>query len=460
MEKEPPVGWKRQRKLTKYVFVIEAFLLGLEYSISFLTLWVYLEQVTDTLNQQKKIYSLISAAYFISPILFGFYFGKILDRTRKVKLSFLIGNACIIGGNIMYSIPYSPYCLVAGRFIAGIGISLRSIMAAELTRCYEETESLKVFSLIMLVFNIGYIIEPVFAMPCTDININWYHFKITYGNAPVMMLSLLYIIQYILVVTFVHDLSRIYDLKYHETKRQRNKDKTLAAVKRELDDEQKRVAKTTDETQPLIPTENTKLKYLAKFLYTLEAYVLFFLSLLYSNLMVLFDMWIPVIVIHIIGWNVKSLNMIFLALAICSVMVCIITSKFTLPRQFIGAMFISSFWMAIGALIILYIICHFKLTNTAIVALFVVLILAWSLLDYVEEAYLATALANMVPSSKQNFTESVRESFSSLGSVIALVSGVYILDCLLAFVIFYSAVSLCFFFIVIFLDCRKKYFLA
>ena len=29
MEVVPPVGWKRQRKLTKYVFVIEAFLLGL-----------------------------------------------------------------------------------------------------------------------------------------------------------------------------------------------------------------------------------------------------------------------------------------------------------------------------------------------------------------------------------------------------------------------------------------------
>ena len=436
MEVEPPVGWKKQRKLTKYVFVIEAFLLGLEYSISFLTLWVYLEQVTDTLNQQKKFYSLISVAYFISPILFGFYFGKILDKTRKVKLSFLLGNACIIGGNIMYSIPYSPYYLLTGRLIAGIGISLRSIMAAELTRCYEETESIKVFSLIMLVFNIGYIVGPVFAMPCIDININWYHFKITYGNAPVMILSLLYIIQYFLVVIFVHDLSRTYDLKYHE---------------------KKRMTETTDKNQPLILTENTKMKYLAKFSSGLEAYVLFFLSFLYSNLMVLFDMWIPVIVIHIIGWNVKSLNMIFLALAICSVMVCFITTKFTLPKQFIGAMFISSFWMAIGALIILYEICYFKLTNIAIVALFVVLILVWSLLDYVEEAYLATALAKMVPSSKQNFTECVRGSFSSLGSVIALVSGVYILDCLLVFVIFYSAVLLCFFFIVI---CRKKYFLV
>ena len=436
MEVEPPVGWKKQRKLTKYVFVIEAFLLGLEYSISFLTLWVYLEQVTDTLNQQKKFYSLISVAYFISPILFGFYFGKILDKTRKVKLSFLLGNACIIGGNIMYSIPYSPYYLLTGRLIAGIGISLRSIMAAELTRCYEETESIKVFSLIMLVFNIGYIVGPVFAMPCIDININWYHFKITYGNAPVMILSLLYIIQYFLVVIFVHDLSRTYDLKYHE---------------------KKRMTETTDKNQPLILTENTKMKYLAKFSSGLEAYVLFFLSFLYSNLMILFDMWIPVIVIHIIGWNVKSLNMIFLALAICSVMVCFITTKFTLPKQFIGAMFISSFWMAIGALIILYGICYFKLTNIAIVALFVVLILVWSLLDYVEEAYLATALAKMVPSSKQNFTECVRESFSSLGSVIALVSGVYILDCLLVFVIFYSAVLLCFFFIVI---CRKKYFLV
>ena len=457
MEVLPPVGWKRQRKLTKYVFVIEAFLLGLEYSISFLTLWIYLEQVTGTLNQQKKFYSLISVAYFISPILFGFYFGKITDRTRKVKLSFLIGNACIIGGNIMYSIPYSPYCLLTGRFIAGIGISLRSIMAAELTRCYEETESLKVFSLIMLVYNIGYIVGPVFAMPCTDININWYHFKITYGNAPVMMLSLLYIIQYFLVLTFAHDLSRIYDLKYHEKKRQVNKGKTSTEVKRELDDEQKRTNETTDETQLLIPTENTKMKYLATFSYALEAYILFFLSFLYSNLMVLLDMWIPVIVIHIIRWNVKSLNMIFLALGICSVMVCFITSKFTLPKQFIGAMFISSFLMAIGALITLYGISHFKLTNSAIVVLFAVLVLVWSLLDYVEEAYLATALANMVPSSKQNFTESVRESFSSLGSVIALISGVYILDCLLIFVFFYSAVLLSFLFIVI---CRKKFFFS
>ena len=249
MEMLPPVGWKRQRKLTKYVFFVEAFLLGLEYSISFLTLWVYLEQVTDTLNQQKTFYSLTSAAYFISPILFGFYFGKILDRTRKVKLSILIGNACIIGGNIMYSLPYSPYCLLIGRFTAGIGISLRSIMAAELTRCYEETESIKVFSLIMLLFNIGYTVGPVFAMPCTDININRHYFNITYGNAPVMMLSLLYIIQYFLVVVFVHDLSRIYDLKYHEKKRQINKDKTSTEVKRELDNEQKRTTETTAETQ-------------------------------------------------------------------------------------------------------------------------------------------------------------------------------------------------------------------
>ena len=456
MEMLPPVGWKRQRKLTKYVFFVEAFLLGLEYSISILTLWVYLEQVTDTLNQQKTFYSLISAAYFISPILFGFYFGKILDRTRKVKLSILIGNACIIGGNIMYSLPYSPYCLLIGRFTAGIGISLRSIMAAELTRCYEETESIKVLSLIMLLFNIGYTVGPVFAMPCTDININPHYFQITYGNAPVMMLSLLYIIQYFLVVVFVHDLSRIYDLKYHEKKRQINKDKTSTEVKRELDNEQKRTTETTAETQSLIPTENTKMKYLTKFSYALEAYVLFFLSFLYSNLMVLFDMWVPVIVTHILGWNVKWLNMIFLIFAMCSVLAFFITSKFSLPRPFIGAMFISSFWMAVGALIILYAICHFKLTNIAIVALFAVLVLVWSLLDYVDEAYLATALATMVPSSKQNFTESVRQSFSSLGSVIALVSGVYILDCLLIFVFFYSAVLLCFLFIVIF---RKNYFL-
>ena len=346
---------------------------------------------------------------------------------------------------------------MTGRFIAGIGISLRSIMAAELTRCYEETESLKVFSLIMLVYNIGYTVGPVFAMPCTDINIDWYHFKITYGNAPVIMLSLLYIIQYFLVLTFVHDLSRIYDLKYHEKKRQVNKGKTSTEVKRELDDEQKRTTETTDETQLLIPTENTKMKYLAIFSYALEAYIFFFLSFLYSNLMVLLDMWIPVIVIHIIGWNVKSLNMIFLALGICSVMVCFITSKFTLPKQFIGAMFISSFLMAIGALITLYGISHFKLTNSAIVVLLVVLVLVWSLLDYVEEAYLATALANMVPSSKQNFKESVRESFSSLGSVIALISGVYILGCLLIFVFFYSAVLLSILFIVI---CRKKFFFS
>ena len=115
------------------------------------------------------------------------------------------------------------------------------------------------------------------------------------------------------------------------------------------------------------------------------------------------------------------------------------------------------FTKTVGALIILYVICHIKLINAAIVTLFVVLVLVWSLLDYEEEAYLATALANMVPSSRQNFTESVRESFSSLGSVIALVSGVYILDCLFIFVSFYSAVLLCFFVIAI---RRRKYFLA
>ena len=83
MEMLPPVGWKRQRKLTKYVFFVEAFLLGLEYSISFLTLWVYLEQVTDTLNQQKTFYSLYQQLTLYLQYCLVFILGKFLIEQGK-----------------------------------------------------------------------------------------------------------------------------------------------------------------------------------------------------------------------------------------------------------------------------------------------------------------------------------------------------------------------------------------
>ena len=68
--------WLRKRRHTFIAYLIETCALGMEYSLTFITLWMYLKDVIQT-KDLNFFYSSISAVYLISQVrlfLESYYF--------------------------------------------------------------------------------------------------------------------------------------------------------------------------------------------------------------------------------------------------------------------------------------------------------------------------------------------------------------------------------------------------
>ena len=59
------------------VFIIEILFIGFEYSATFLTLWLYIENIVKP-KSPKVYYSAISGSYLLGSLLFSMFLGKIV----------------------------------------------------------------------------------------------------------------------------------------------------------------------------------------------------------------------------------------------------------------------------------------------------------------------------------------------------------------------------------------------
>ena len=106
--------WEKRRKRTSIIFYVQSIALGMEYALTFITLYVYLTDVLKT-QHVDAFYSAISAIFILSQISMSLIFGYLFDKYRNLHTMFLIGNVLIITGNILYTIPYSAWNLFLGR---------------------------------------------------------------------------------------------------------------------------------------------------------------------------------------------------------------------------------------------------------------------------------------------------------------------------------------------------------
>ena len=111
--------WLLRREITTKIFYLQNFVLGMEYSLTFVTLYVYLKDVLKS-RHVDFFYSFISGSYLVVTVISGLSVSKLFDNTRRTRLLFTIGNILTCFGNSLYTIPYSPLLLLAGRSISGM----------------------------------------------------------------------------------------------------------------------------------------------------------------------------------------------------------------------------------------------------------------------------------------------------------------------------------------------------
>ena len=204
--------WEQKRSTTIKAFVLECAALGMEYSVTFLTLWLYVTTLVVT-DKPKVFYSIISASYLLSAVLFSILIGRWVDKTRNVRITFLVCNLSVIVGNILYSLHQSPWFLVVGRFLCGIGGPLRSVMSGEVCRCFPTDQMTRKFSLMGTAFSLGFILGPGVNFVFKDLDVTFGPFHLTVTNAAGFYMAALFAMVQFVVFLAVTDLSKEYDLK-------------------------------------------------------------------------------------------------------------------------------------------------------------------------------------------------------------------------------------------------------
>ena len=293
--------WEKRRRWTTIAFTIESLLIGMEYSVTFLTLWLYIKDLLKP-KYPKTYYAIISACYLSSGVILSLIVGGLVDRYRNINKTFIILNTMVIIGNIIYSLPFSPWLLIAGRLIAGAGGPIRPIISSELARCYPSDQLSSKLAVMAVAFSTGFIVGPAINFVFVSINISIGAWRITYVNVPGLYMAALFIVVEVICIFMVFDLSKEYDLKaeicsakFISNKKESSTDNhhencTIASTVLGIN---------TSEDSPLLE-KNVEIPSICKvfklIFYDIDAALLMVTTFVSNYLIVTFDMWLPLLV--------------------------------------------------------------------------------------------------------------------------------------------------------------------
>ena len=137
----------------------------------------------------------------------------------------------MIVGNVLYAMQFSPWLLFAGRCIAGLSGSSRSVISGEIARCYFRENLCSKLSLVGVAFGIGAVFGPVINSLFLSTDICVGHWHITELNMPGVYVAVIFALLQIAVFMLGHDLSKEYDPKEHlEVEEERTKRKCSDGV--------------------------------------------------------------------------------------------------------------------------------------------------------------------------------------------------------------------------------------
>ena len=453
--------WLLKRKRTIIAFSIQSLILGMEYSLTFLTLWLYIKELINT-NKPKFYYALVSISYLLSSTFITPFIGRVVDRTRQVRVTFVICNLCLIVGNLAYSLHFSPWLLVLGRFLSGCA-GLRSVMCGEIVRCYPTSETSFQLSLSSITYNAGFISGPgiTFLFSNMDFKLGYWHLKTV--NFVGVFMTFLCIIMEILSVTMVHDLSKEFDLK-------RNEEKSLEGSNFEgannatFHHESNEKLPLVDyikqnELQINVTSSSTHVSIfkILKVLFTsIDAALMLFCTFFVIFFLVTFDMWLPLLVVETLHLSILELNVCVFGTGATSVVILLLYMfKPLSDTKFFAAVLIGFIGLCIVD--VSFIVLKYTQTNALNILLGVTYMICFAGAGIIPDVYLTNTLAKLVNSKVQTFVDGIRNSMYSAGALLALSSAAFTFDYLEIFAAVYMALTiLC----VCLLIMRRKYLLS
>ena len=419
--------WFKRRKWTTYVFYSQSLLLGIEYSLTFTYLYLYLKDVLHT-EHVILFYSAISTIFLLSMVISSLVLGSIFDKYRNLRQQLILTNIMVFFGNMLYCIPLSPWFLFCGRLLAGIGGSARSIMAGELVRVYKGKEVVQRLLKTGMSFGFGFIAGPGLNFFFLTADFHFLGIHITYINGAVLVLVFATLVQLAATIFLVSDLSKEYDPKGESEKEERlssSEEKDSASITMDdngEDKEKKPLLDSTkiDDTIDQQDADVNLVEFLKELIKRKETFSILLFSLFFFFCYCLFDIWQPMAFVKFIGWGGLQINMVNFGFGICSIIFFTVLSLLA-PNQK-NLLYLAKFTF-IETMLLVSIFLVWKYYHVSYVLNIVTSVcfcILFSMVILMEEVFFVNTLAQLVSTNKQSFAEGIRLAFSRFGALLSL----------------------------------------
>ena len=446
--------WRRKRKNTVYGFLIICVVGGMDYSIVFATLYIYLTSQVKT-DKPNLYYGLIIAVYSCSSTLVGLICGRLIDKYRKMRLYANITLVLQIIGSLIYVIPFSPAYLLVGRLIAGAGDTFSSTCSGETVRIFDSRQATSNIWKIAAAYSVGFALGPGLGIFFKNISFDIWIIHVDYTNFVGIFIAGLLFIALILANALIHDCSLEFDLKAYLRKHDLDfihddhfhvYDVHFRNFELESDSEMtsllpEKGKSTAELLKVLLKNPNVVLILLSSF---------FFMYCLFAS-----DVLLPLIILELIKWDITALTLIFVVYGVTYFFALMIFSRLCTSNFWVSNMTIICISLQMVGFGLFIAMKLFPRNFTTDVILMIAFLVSYIFVWFIEEVLLRCILAKMVPSHVQSFTESLRNGFSRAATVLAALTAPMVLV-----ILHYWSMALLgttFIFLLIFLSKRKSF---
>ncbi|XP_065677732.1 uncharacterized protein LOC124818850 [Hydra vulgaris] len=437
-------------------------IIGIEYTLTLLTLWLYIKEMIKT-SSPKLLYSIVSVSYMLASTIVMPFIGRIVDKYRNVKSCFLLCNLLMLTGNVLYSIPFSPVFLIAGRIIAGFGGSLKSVIFSETIRDYPASETGSKLSVLSIMYNIGCVVGPGINFFFKDMSFFIGRWHLLDVNFPGLFMGLICIAMEIFTLTMVHDLSKEFDYKalsennkatdtvenvicdkYMENVEiipvgSYNNESNFTGVSNEKsnyaedDDEKSNYADDTEVLLPFDSKKHTVFKIIKVLFLHIDSALILFSNFVIGLFFISTDIWMPLLVVEKMHLSILEMNICFFGLSgVCTLLLIRFIWKPMSHNSLIILLIISlvGYSSVSAGFIVLSYIPFNKVLNVAIGIIFMV---SFGGAPILNDVFFVNTLSKMVKSNNLTFVDSIRYSMFSAGAFLGYIFAPFMFDYVVIF---------------------------
>lgn len=411
--------WQQRRFTTFLIFCAQYFVNGISYSMFVNTSWIY---VVDQLKPPNVglVYSVMMHVRYLPCIIFSLSITKLYDKYRRTCLFMsFINMICLLGASF-YIISFSVYLPTVGSFLLGFAYFGQPVTVGELARSYPPDELTYRIPVMNFCYIFATLPASLILYLTKNLNFSFEEIHIEYGNFIGVVLIICFTVLQILTVSFVHDLSREFDLKEHilsealiNVEHMENEE-VIQESHDHLDEEANGESNQLIKGCEVNSNNLSILNNLKRVFGNPDVVLLLFLVLLFYFSVVVILAYIPLLLEAKLKYGVQVFNNFYLTYSIMLAMLLPVFIIFKINSKQAYFLGVLAFLMVIAIGICLKIMDlglkrFYNLSLLYLIAVLLALVLA------AEDVFLTCTIAKFVKPDIQSFADGVRLIFMQIG---------------------------------------------